>query len=250
MGENILEQEIRLQKYLAERGVASRRKCEELIEKGQVKINGRVARIGCKVDPRRDLITVSGQKIENKRSQRLYIMLNKPRGFITTMSDEMGRKCVSELVEDAPQRVYAVGRLDKDSEGLLLFTNDGDFANAMMHPKTHVAKTYRVTVRPDFTDEQINAFLNGIEIDGKMTQPADVTIISREPGRVVAEIVLYEGRNRQIRKMCEAVGLEVARLRRTAIGTLRLGMLPYGKWRELTQQEVRQLFSAAKKKDA
>lgn len=244
-----MEKEMRLQKYLAERGVASRRKCEELIAAGKVKVNGHPADLGCKVNPMRDLVTVSGRRIENKRGERLYIMLHKPRGFVTTMSDELGRRCVSELVEDAPDRVYAVGRLDKDSEGMLLFTNDGDFANAMMHPRTHVPKTYRVTVRPDFTDEQMLAFTEGVVIDGQRTQPAEVRVISREPGRVVLEIVLYEGRNRQIRKMCEAVGVQVARLRRIAIGDVRLGMLPYGKWRELTRQEVRSLLSLAKRNE-
>jgi len=239
-------EKIRLQKFLAERGVASRRKCEELIENGKVKVNGHTASLGDKVDPVRDFVTVSGKRIESKRTERLYIMLNKPRGFVTTMSDELGRRCVSELVEDAPGRVYAVGRLDKDSEGLLLFTDDGDFANMMMHPSRHVPKTYRLTVKPDFTDEHMLAFKEGIVIEGKKTAPAQAEIISRESGRVVVKVVLNEGRNRQIRKMCEAIGVEVARLKRVAIGNLKLGMLPCGKWRELTQQEVRGLISSAK----
>ncbi|MBR2315468.1 MAG: rRNA pseudouridine synthase [Clostridia bacterium] len=233
---------MRLQKYLAECGVASRRKSEELIEQGKVKVNGRVARIGDKINPKKDDITVSGKKIVKSR-QYTYIILHKPRGFITTMSDEMGRKCVAELIKDVNARVYPVGRLDRDSEGMLLMTNDGEFANAMTHPTKHVPKTYRVTVRPSITDEQITALTTGIMLEGRKTAPAEVRVLTREEGRVVIEIVLYEGRNRQIRKMCESLGLEVARLKRTAIGTIKLGMLPQGKWRELTEDEVHKLMS-------
>lgn len=235
---------MRLQKYLAECGVASRRKSEELIESGKVKVNGRVAQIGDKVNPKRDDITVSGKKIVRTKKYT-YIMLHKPRGFITTMSDEMDRKCVAMLVKDVPGRVYPVGRLDRESEGLLLMTNDGEFANAMTHPTKHVPKTYRVTVRPSITEEQITKLATGIVIDGRMTAPADVRVIQREEGRVVVEIILYEGRNRQIRKMCEELGLEVARLKRTAVGSIKLGMLPQGKWRELTEDEVHKLTTNA-----
>lgn len=232
---------LRLQKYLADCGVASRRKSEELIEQGKVKVNGRVAQIGDKINPKKDDVTVSGRKIVKQKGYT-YIMLHKPRGFITTMNDEMGRKCVAELIKDVPARVYPVGRLDRDSEGLLLMTNDGEFANAMTHPTKHVPKTYRVTVRPSITDEQITALMTGIVIDDRMTAPADVRILTKEEGRVVLEIVLYEGRNRQIRKMCEALGLEVARLKRTAVGSVKLGMLPQGKWRELKEDEVHKLM--------
>lgn len=233
---------MRLQKYLAECGVASRRKSEELIEQGKVKVNGRIAQIGDKVNPKKDDITVSGKRVVKSR-QYTYIILHKPRGFITTMSDEMGRKCVAELVKDVKARVYPVGRLDRDSEGMLLMTNDGEFANAMTHPTKHVPKTYRVTVRPSITDEQITALTTGIMLEGRMTAPAEVRVLTREEGRVVIEIVLYEGRNRQIRKMCDSLGLEVARLKRTAIGSIKLGMLPQGKWRELTEDEVHKLMS-------
>lgn len=233
---------MRLQKYLAECGVASRRKSEELIEQGKVKVNGRVAQIGDKINPKKDDITVSGKKVVKSR-QYTYIILHKPRGFITTMSDEMGRKCVAELIKDVNARVYPVGRLDRDSEGMLLMTNDGEFANAMTHPTKHVPKTYRVTVRPSITDEQITALTTGIMLEGRKTAPAEVRVLTREEGRVVIEIILYEGRNRQIRKMCELLGLEVARLKRTAIGTIKLGMLPQGKWRELTEDEVHKLMS-------
>ncbi len=232
---------IRLQKYLSMCAVASRRKAEELIAQGKVKVNGKVAQIGDKVSPRHDTVTVSGKKITAGR-KNIYIMLNKPRGFITTMDDEMGRKCVAELVSDVGARVYPVGRLDKDSEGLLLMTNDGEFANLMTHPSKHIPKIYRVTVRPNVTEEMLTAFSTGMEIDGRITAPADARIIEKQENRVVLEIVLYEGRNRQIRKMCESLGLEVARLKRTSMGSLKLGMLHPGKWRELTEDEVHKLM--------
>lgn len=235
---------VRLQKYLSDCGVASRRKSEELIGQGKVRVNGNVASIGDKIDPKHDTVTVSGKKIVRQKTHT-YIMLHKPRGFITTMSDEMDRKCVAQLVKDVPARVYPVGRLDRDSEGLLLFTNDGAFANAMTHPSKHVPKTYRVTMRPTITQEQLTALTQGVIIDDGVTAPAEVRVVTKEENRVVLEIILYEGRNRQIRKMCEALGLEVARLRRTAIGTVKLGMLKQGDWRELTEDEVRKLQLAA-----
>ncbi|MGN1348394.1 MAG: pseudouridine synthase, partial [Acutalibacteraceae bacterium] len=175
---------MRLQKYLAQCGVASRRKSEELIESGKVKINGKVAQIGDKVNPKKDDITVSGKKIV-KSKKYTYFMLHKPRGFITTMSDEMDRKCVAMLVKDVGARVYPVGRLDRESEGLLLMTNDGEFANAMTHPTKHVPKTYRVTVRPSISEEQITKLSTGIVIDGRMTAPAEVSVVKREENRVV-----------------------------------------------------------------
>lgn len=232
---------IRLQKYLSMCAVASRRKAEELIAQGKVKVNGKVAQIGDKISPKHDTVTVSGRKIVGSR-KHYYIMLHKPRGYITTMDDEMGRKCVAELVRDVGARVYPVGRLDKDSEGLLLMTNDGEFANYMTHPSKHIPKTYRVTVRPDVTEDMLTAFATGMEIDGRITAPADAHIIEKQDNRVVMEIVLYEGRNRQIRKMCESLGLEVARLKRTSMGSLKLGMLPPGKWRELKEDEVHKLM--------
>ncbi len=235
---------VRLQKFLSECGVASRRKSEELIEQGAVRVNGQVASIGDKINPKSDTVTVKGKKIIKQKSHT-YIMLHKPRGFITTMSDERDRKCVAELIKDVPGRVYPVGRLDKDSEGMLLCTNDGEFANAMTHPRKHVPKTYRVTVRPGITQEQITELTTGIVIDDRMTAPAEIRVVTREEGRVVLEIILYEGRNRQIRKMCEAVGLEVARLKRTAVGSVNLGMLKQGDWRDLTEDEVRKLMLAA-----
>lgn len=235
--------EVRLQKFMAECGIASRRKSEELIDMGKVKVNGHVAHIGDKVNPKKDIITVRGKKI-NKEEKKYYIMLNKPRGYVTTVSDELGRKTVLDLV-DVNARIYPVGRLDKDSEGLLLLTNDGSFANAMTHPKHNFAKVYRVTVRPKVNDEILNELRNGMEIDGRKTAPCDVNIITQEDSRVVLEFILREGRNRQIRKMCEAVGLEVARLKRISIGPVKLGMLQIGKSRELTDSEVKKLLRSS-----
>lgn len=236
--------EMRLQKYMAECGVASRRKSEELISQNKVKVNGHTASLGDKINSHKDLITVCGKKI-SKSHEKHYIMLYKPRGFVTTVNDEKGRKTVMELVSDVKGRIYPVGRLDKDSEGLLLFTNDGDFANAMTHPKKHVPKTYRVTVRPAVSDEQLLAFEEGMVLDGKKTMPIETRVITKEEGRVVLELVLHEGRNRQIRKMCQELGLEVARLKRSAFGNVKLGMLQQGKWRELDEVEVKKLLHAA-----
>lgn len=238
------DNKVRLQKYLSECGVASRRKAEDLIMAGKVKVNGKPASIGDKIDPNRDTVVVAGKKIK-KTKKNTYIMLHKPRGFITTLSDEMGRKCVAQLVEDVGTRVYPVGRLDRDSEGLLLLTDDGEFANALTHPTRHVPKTYRVTVRPTITEEQITALTTGIEIDGRMTMPSEVRVLEKKEGRVVLEIIIYEGRNRQIRKMCDSLGLEVARLKRTQIGSVKLGMLKQGDWRNLTEEEVHKLVVAS-----
>lgn len=238
----------RLQKFLSECGVASRRKSEELIVAGSVKINGRIAILGDKVDPFKDKVTVKGKTVR-KIDEKVYIMLHKPRGFVTTMSDEQGRKCVADLVDDAPQKVYPVGRLDRDSEGMLIMTNDGDFSNLMMHPRSHVSKTYRVTVNPPVTEQMLEMLETGVEIDGRMTAPCTAEIIEKDEQRVVLRFVLYEGRNREIRRMCEKVGLEVKRLKRIAIGTVKLGMLPQGKWRLLTEQEVKRLIADAAKSD-
>lgn len=238
------DKKIRLQKFLSEAGVASRRKAEEMIRNGLVKVNGCVAQIGDTVDPKRDNVVIKGKKIKKESSLR-YILLNKPRGYVTTTDDELGRKFVLELVSDIKERVYPVGRLDRVSEGALILTNDGAFANAMMHPSRHVPKTYRVTVRPGITAEQVDILSTGVDIDGRLTAPADVRVISKEDGRAVLEIVLYEGRNRQIRRMCETLNLEVARLKRIAIGSIKLGMLQTGEWRDLTAQEVESLFKAA-----
>ena len=238
--------EVRLQKFLADMGVASRRKSEELIRQGKVKVNGHPAQIGDKINPKKDLVTVGKKKIVNVKNRRMvYIMLNKPRGYVTTVSDELGRKTVMDLITDIDERVYPVGRLDKDSEGLLLLTNDGSFTNCMTHPSHNYAKVYRVTVRQSVNDAILNNLRNGIEIDGRKTAPCEVTVLEEQENRVVLEFVLHEGRNRQIRKMCESQGLEVARLKRLSVGSLKLGMLPQGKYRELSEIEVKKLLRSA-----
>ena len=227
---------------LADCGVASRRKSEELIRAGRVRVNGRVADIGDKVDPINDKVYVGKRRVTGTARPKLrYIMLNKPRGVLTTMSDERGRKCVADLITDIDVRVYPIGRLDRDSEGMLLLTNDGEFANHIMHPKKHVNKVYRVTVRPNINDEQVKKLSDGVVIDGRRTAPAQVRVVTREEGRAVLEIVIREGRNRQIRKMCDTVGLEVARLKRIAIGGVKLGGLKSGAFRDLTEMEVKKL---------
>lgn len=171
-------------------------------------------------------------------------MMYKPRGYVTTTSDELERRCVMDLLSDVEERVYPIGRLDKDSEGLLLFTNDGAFANAIMHPSRQINKTYRVTVRPDISEEQLIKLSKGVELDGVMTQPATVVVKTKEPNRVVLLMTIHEGKNRQIRRMCESVGLEVARLRRTNVGPLKLGMLKPGTYRDLTAEELRAIRNA------
>lgn len=237
-------EKIRLQKLIAESGLCSRRKAEDYISRGKVKVNGHVAFIGDGATYN-DVITVDGERIYiSKKREKIYLMLNKPRGYVTTMSDELDRKCVTELLTGVDERVYPVGRLDRNSEGLLLFTNDGKFANDIMHPSRHISKTYRVTVRPSVSEEQLVQLSDGVVIDGRKTLPATVNVLTEEQGRVVLQIVIREGRNRQIRKMCEAVGLEVARLRRTAIGPLKLGMLKPGEYRELTAEELKALRNA------
>lgn len=228
---------------MAECGVASRRKSEELINQGRVKVNGHPARIGDKINPKKDIVTVRGKRIE-KQETLCYIMLNKPRGYVTTVSDELGRKTVMDLI-DAEQRVYPVGRLDRDSEGLLILTNDGSFANALTHPKHNFAKVYRVTVRPGADDAALQRLRDGVEVDGRVTAPCDVNIITQEKDRQVLEFILREGRNRQIRKMCEAVGQDVARLKRISIGPLKLGMLRPGQSRMLTENEVKKLLRSS-----
>lgn len=241
---------IRLQKILSEAGYCSRRKAESLIASNKVKVNGHPVKLGDRANPNRDVITVAGERVYyNPKRENLYIMLNKPRGYVTTLDDELGRRCVTELLEGVDSRVYPVGRLDKNSEGLLLFTNDGTFANGIMHPSKHITKVYRVTVRPSITDEQLVAMSDGIEIDGRKTMPAIINVLSDEKDRVVLQISIKEGRNRQIRRMCEAVGLEVARLKRTSVGPLKLGMLKPGAWRDLTAEELRAMRNAIGKDD-
>ncbi len=235
-----MKEKIVLQKYMASCGVDSRRKCQMLIAQGKVKINGKIASLGAKVFPETDIVTVNNKKIELTKTSKFYIMLYKPRGFITTLHDERGRKCVAQLINDIPARLFPVGRLDKDSEGLLLMTNDGDFANRVIHPSRNIWKTYRVTVKPTITEKQLNDLCSITTVDDKPIEPARIEVLTKEPGRAVLKISIKEGINRQIRKMCEKSDIKISRLKRIAIGNLKLGMLTPGKWKSLKEEEINQ----------
>ena len=241
--------DIRIQKVLSEQGVASRRAAEKLIKEKRVLLNGRPVSLGDKMNPKSDVLSVDGRTIFIQRKiDYKYYALYKPRGYITTMKDERGRKTVAELVKDLPQKVLPIGRLDKDSEGLLFFSNDGDFINMLTHPSYGISKLYRATVNPRATEEKIIELTNGVVLDdGTKTQPAVVHVITDEPNRTVLEISIKEGKNRQIRRMCEAVDLQVIRLRRTAVGAVKLGMLRPGQIRELKPSEVNALRGASLK---
>ncbi len=241
-------EEVRIQKIIADSGYCSRRKAEEYISNGIVTVNGRKCSLGDKADPRADLIRVGDDEISAAPVEKRYIMLNKPRGYVTSMADEKGRKIAAELLDGIDERLYPVGRLDRNSEGLLLFTNDGNFANDIMHPSRHVSKTYRVTIDGRVSEEQLTRLMSGVELDdGTWTMPCQVEVLVEEPERTVLRFVIKQGLNRQIRRMCTAVGLNVGRLRRTAIGGVRLGMLKPGDWRELTKDELRSLRAAVGK---
>lgn len=226
----------RLQKILSARGVCSRRKAEEWITEGRVSVNGTVARLGDSADPDADEILLDGKVLPSKNAY-VYILLNKPRGYVTTLSDEKGRPNAAQLVKDCGVRVYPVGRLDMDSEGLLLFTNDGEFANSLMHPKHEVNKTYRTTVR-DYTPEGLQRLNEPVTLDGYTIRRPIVKLIAVSAGKAELEITIHEGRNRQVRRMCEAAGMYVTRLVRISEGKLKLGDLPKGKWRYLTPEEI------------
>ncbi len=226
----------RLQKIISAAGLASRRAAEKMIEQGRVTVNGETAALGSSADPELDDIRLDGKAL-SFAAQRLYIMLNKPRGFVTTLSDEKGRPTVAELVRDCGRRVYPVGRLDMDSEGLLLLTDDGEFANAMMHPRLEVGKTYETLVSGD-AESALPVLRSALDIDGYIIRPAKVEMIGREGDKTLLSITIHEGRNRQVRKMCDAASLRVHRLRRVSEGPLQLGELPLGKWRSLTENEM------------
>ena len=239
--------EERIQKVLADQTDLSRRAAEKLIAEGRVKVNGHPVGLGDKMDPNVDKVSIDGKSVRIVRKrQYVYIMLHKPRGFLTTRSDEHGRKTVMDLVQGVDAHLRPVGRLDKDSEGLLLMTDDGAFINLLTHPSGGVGKLYRVTVHPRATEEQVIQMSSGVVLDdGVKTQPCVIHVVTDEPERTVMEITLYEGRNRQIRRMCAAVGLEVVRLKRSAEGPVKLGMLQPGEWRELKRSEVNALRNAA-----
>ena len=240
--------EIRLQKYFTDCGVLSRRAAEAEIAAGRVRVNGEVAQIGAKIDPAKDTVTYKGKVVEAKTERGIYVMLNKPRGYVTTMSDDRGRKCITELISDIEERVYPVGRLDMDSDGLLLLTNDGELTNFLTHPKHEIGKVYHVKVKGKLTGDQIREVGKPIEIDGMETKPVRVTLVSTDRDSSTLEMTLFEGRNRQIRRMCEARGIEILRLCRISIGEIALGNLAPGKWKYLTHSQVAYLKNAMKKK--
>ena len=226
----------RLQKIISARGICSRRKAEEMIQEGRVTCNGIVAKLGDTANPETDEIRVDGELLP-AASSYVYIMLNKPRGYVTTLSDEKGRPNAAQLI-DCGVRVYPVGRLDMDSEGLLLFTNDGEFANRLMHPKHEVNKTYRVLVQ-NFSEENLEKLKQPIELDGYRIRTPEVKLLrTRDRGQAQLLVTIHEGRNRQVRRMCDAAGMKVLRLQRISEGKVKLGQLECGKWRHLTREEL------------
>ena len=235
--------EERLQKLLSAAGVCSRRAAETYINDGRVTVNGRLAQLGDRADPETDVICLDGKPVGGAE-QHIYLMLNKPRGYVTTLSDEKGRKTVVELVSDCGQRVYPVGRLDLDSEGLLLMTNDGDFMQRMTHPSHEVSKEYHVTVFGPVQGavERLRAVT---DLDGEPIRPAGVKVLRQTGQTAELAITIHEGKNRQIRRMCAACGLTVKRLRRVREHAVKLGSLPQGKWRHLTEAELLALKSEA-----
>jgi len=239
---------IRLQKYISDCGVMSRRAVEAEIKAGNVTVNGEKAELGQKVVPGEDVVKIKGELIKPRRERYAYILLNKPVGYVTTMSDEKDRKCVAELVSDLGRRVYPVGRLDYESEGLLLMTDDGELTNRMTHPSHGVPKIYHAKIEGEITPEELKKLSSPMEIEGYMIKPVEVEVVTRSEGRTVLRMTLYEGRNRQIRRMCEAVGLNLLNLKRVAIGELTLGNLRPGKWRRLTASQIEYLKRECKMK--
>ena len=226
---------VRLQKYFSDCGVLSRRAAESEIEAGRVRVNGTLAQLGDKIDPEQDCVEYNGKRVLPRADKHYrYILLNKPRGYVCTAKDEKGRRTVLDLLHGVHTRVYPVGRLDMNSEGLLLLTDDGELTNQLTHPRHEIPKIYRVTVTPIPTKEQLQALTAPMELDGYRLLPVGV----RQIAPSLLEMELYEGRNRQIRRMCEAVGLKVTALQRIAIGRLLLGDLPVGTWRNLTEKEI------------
>ena len=231
----------RLQKIISASGLMSRRAAEELIAAGKVSVNGVTAALGDKAEAGVDQILVDGKALPSV-GEKLYIMLNKPRGYVTTLSDEKGRKNVSELVKELGTRLYPVGRLDMYSEGLLLMTNDGDFANRLMHPSHEIDKCYHTWVKGEDMGWAVELLRCPMEIDGYVTRPAEVDILELRGEEALLSVTIHEGRNRQVRKMCEAAGLKVTRLMRVSEGGVKLGDLPSGKWRRLTEEELNTLL--------
>ncbi len=230
----------RLQKLISAAGMASRRKSEELIKAGKVTVNGIPASLGDSADPYIDVICVDGRLIE-KPADRTYIMLYKPRGYVTTLKDEKNRRCVSELVKDTGVRLYPVGRLDMYSEGLLIMTDDGEFANTLMHPSSRTNKTYHAWIKGACSETALKVLRSPLVIDGYRISPAEVEIVKACEDYTQLSICIHEGRNRQIRKMCDCAGLKLTKLKRVSEGSLSLGDLKPGQWRRLTDDELQDL---------
>lgn len=239
-------EKIRLQKFIADAGIMSRRAAEGEIERGNISVNGHVAGIGTKIDPASDVVTYKGKRIRYEKKQYTYIMLNKPRGYLSSTTDDRGRKCVTDLLDGVDARVYPVGRLDLISEGMILLTDDGELKNRLTHPSHSIPKVYRVKVAGSVSETQYDILTSPLEIDGYKIKPVDVVITGEDDNGTVLKFTLFEGRNRQIRKMCEAADLTVKRLSRVSIGNLKLDGLPVGKWRYLEQSEVDYLYKATK----
>ncbi len=237
---------VRLQKFIADSGLMSRRAAEEEIKLGNIAVNGHVAELGMKIDPLKDVVTHKGKRIRYEKHEYTYIMMNKPRGYLSSTNDDRGRKCVTDLLNGVSARVYPVGRLDLISEGMLLLTDDGDLKNKLTHPSHSLPKVYRVKVSGPVSSEQHEVLTSSIEIDGYKIRPVNVVIAESDESGTVLKMTLYEGRNRQIRKMCETVGLTVKRLSRISIGNLKLNNLPVGKWRYLLPAEIEYLQKATK----
>jgi 23S rRNA pseudouridine2605 synthase len=237
---------IRIQKFIADSGLMSRRAAEEEIKKGNVSVNGHIAEIGMKIDPKSDVVTYRNKRIEFKKKEYTYIMINKPRGYLSTTSDDRGRKCIIDLLDGVDARIYPVGRLDLISEGMLLLTDDGELKNRLTHPRYSLPKLYRVKVGGKITEEQLEKLSSPMIIDDYEIKPVQVSVGEIDENGTVLKMTLLEGRNRQIRKMCEQVDLTVKRLSRVSIGNLKLNGLPVGKWRYLSPEEVDYLYKATK----
>ena len=240
-----MEEEIRLQKFLAENGIASRRKCEEFIVQGKVKVNGKVAELGTKIKPNVDKVEYNGKEIVNEKKEYTYILLNKPIDYVTTVKDQFNRKTVLDLVNIKNKRLVPVGRLDMYTSGAIILSNDGDFVYKITHPKHEISKTYNVTVIGRLEKEDIQKLQNGVDIGGFITSKADVKILKIDEEKNVSrfQITIHEGKNRQIRKMCEAINKKVISLHRSKIGNITVKDLKIGEWRYLSKKEVTQLKS-------
>ena len=232
---------IRLQKYFTDCGVLSRRAAEEEIRRGTVTVNGLVAEVGQKIDPDTDVVEYKGRVVAPTTNKHHYILLNKPRGFVTTLSDEKGRQTVSDIVKDLGVRVYPVGRLDMDSDGALLLTDDGALTQKLTHPRHEIPKHYEVTVRGRVSEAQLERLNGSFLLDGYATRPAEVKLLSQSTAGAVLSFTLYEGRNRQIRRMCEEVKLSITRLTRVAIGKITLAGVEIGRYRHLSAEEIKYL---------